>query len=460
MKHTIPSLLSALSVALLAAVSARAEYILWISVPDDAELVDGAGTSAGTVASYTSEGGETINAARVRVTGDGVDDDTFLPIYYEGETAGSWVLDYTVNYAGVVPGSDSTQWQPVFLGDYASSDYTFALEIGSFDWESGEFSQVGASNADFVTLLSGGKISQGGVSVQSQTPWAPSSFTIPEPSTGLLALAGILALFRKRRTRHATCAAKTLVPALAVLLSAVAVRAGSPADEVLYFSTQGPDTYADGTYVLDGESYALVWSADGEFDGFRADGRPVNPADRVLIVVPGAKDRRLAVSCFEVPAELADELRGGHYGIYLLDTRVQSADGTVAPRPGANNVPALVNGYGALIDGMAVCGAQSARKALGAQGDMVLANSTASVAAQAPEGVEQPLVKAIRIDDDRAVLTVENLGGFVRVQGGATLEDIGRTVGPATEADGGDDLQIVAPDTKADSGFFRVIRSN
>ena len=39
MKHTIPILLSALSVALLASVSARAEYILWFSVLDAAEIV-------------------------------------------------------------------------------------------------------------------------------------------------------------------------------------------------------------------------------------------------------------------------------------------------------------------------------------------------------------------------------------------------------------------------------------
>ena len=458
MKHTIPILLPALSVALLAAVSARAEYILWFSVLDDAELNNGDGTSAGTVASYTSEDNEKVNAARIRVTGDGVADDTFLPIYYEGDTAGSWVLNNTVNYTGVNPGSDSTQWQPASLGDYASPDYTFALEIGAYDVNSGEFTQLGVATADYTTLFSGGNISQGGVSMQSQMPWAPSSFSIPEPSTGLLALAGVLALFRKRHPRHATRATKTLVPALAVLLSAVAVRAGSPGDELVFFSTIGPDTYADGTTVLDGESYALVWSADGEFDGLYADGSPVNPEERVLIVVPGAKDGCLQNVVFEVPAALADELRGGAYAIYLLDTRVQNADGTVAPWPAVDNVPALVNGYGVIVDGMAVQGTRSTGK-FAAQSSGLVESATASTAAAAPKGVEQPKVKAIRIEGDRAVLTIENLPGFMRVQGGETLDSVGSTVGPAAKTDGGEDVEIVAPATGPDSGFFRVLRN-
>ena len=58
------------------------------------------------------------------------------------------------------------------------------------------------------------------------------------------------------------------------------------------------------------------------------------------------------------------------------------------------------------------------------------------------------------------MLTVENLPGFVRVQGGATLDEVGNTVTPATETDGSEnDVQIVAPSTGADTGFFRVLRN-
>ena len=34
-------------------------------------------------------------------------------------------------------------------------------------------------------------------------------------------------------------------------------------DTLISFSTPGPDKYADGTDVLAGECYALVWSKDG-----------------------------------------------------------------------------------------------------------------------------------------------------------------------------------------------------
>ncbi len=38
---------------------------------------------------------------------------------------------------------------------------------------------------------------------------------------------------------------------------------GSMQDKLARFSTLGPDCYADGTIVRDGECYALVWSPTG-----------------------------------------------------------------------------------------------------------------------------------------------------------------------------------------------------
>ena len=61
---------------------------------------------------------------------------------------------------------------------------------------------------------------------------------------------------------------------LSTFFLAIACVAGAGTDDTLIaFSTKGPDRYADGTTVLDGECYALVWSIDGNFDGFSADGR-------------------------------------------------------------------------------------------------------------------------------------------------------------------------------------------
>ena len=59
-----------------------------------------------------------------------------------------------------------------------------------------------------------------------------------------------------------------------LLLSCVA-SAGMD-DKVLRFSTPGIDRYADGSAVVDGECYALVWSPKGQtFAGFNADGTAI-----------------------------------------------------------------------------------------------------------------------------------------------------------------------------------------
>ena len=60
---------------------------------------------------------------------------------------------------------------------------------------------------------------------------------------------------------------------------------------------------------------------------------------------------------------------------------------------------------------------------------------------------------------DRAVLTVENLPGFIRVHGGETLDSVGSTVSPAMETKGGADVEMVAPVAGKESGFFRVLRN-
>ena len=117
-------------------------------------------------------------------------------------------------------------------------------------------------------------------------------------------------------------------------------------DALLSFSTQGPDKYADGTTVLDGERYALVWTADGaEFGGFKADGTLVSENDRVVILASLAKDGHCPPTLFQVSEATVDALQGGTYGVYLLDTRVKAEDGTVAPAGlKANGKPNLVNG--------------------------------------------------------------------------------------------------------------------
>ncbi|MGN0847630.1 MAG: hypothetical protein ACI4RA_09635 [Kiritimatiellia bacterium] len=100
-------------------------------------------------------------------------------------------------------------------------------------------------------------------------------------------------------------------------------------DTLISFSTPGTDTYIDGTPVQDGECYALVWSADGVFEGIRDDGTAVDENDAVVLVAPVAKGGRCPSLVYQVDAAVAAELEGGRYGVYLLDTRRTVAGKTV-----------------------------------------------------------------------------------------------------------------------------------
>ena len=74
---------------------------------------------------------------------------------------------------------------------------------------------------------------------------------------------------------------------LALLAGMQAEALSSIQDRLLRFSTPGPDRYADGSLVLDGECYALVWSPKGTaFAGFNADGTVVSSNDRIVLAAP------------------------------------------------------------------------------------------------------------------------------------------------------------------------------
>ena len=63
----------------------------------------------------------------------------------------------------------------------------------------------------------------------------------------------------------------------AALLGGSAAAAVSEDAGIIGFSTKGPDRSADGTPVLDGEVYALVWTRSGTaFAGFNVDGTLVD----------------------------------------------------------------------------------------------------------------------------------------------------------------------------------------
>lgn len=227
-------------------------------------------------------------------------------------------------------------------------------------------------------------------------------------------------------------------------------------DSLVTFSTVGPDRYADGSLVMDGECYALVWSNDGVFEGLSANGRPVDSNDKVVLIAPVATNGRCPTVLFQIPATLATSLASGVYDVILLDTRV-SVNGKTAVTGAPSGSLTLVNGYGTVADGLTIAKGTSAQLNVGAQASAE-GGSQASVGAAAPAGVKQPRIKHIRIEGDNVFLTVENLPGFMRVQGGTTIA-AADTTGAAKATDGGaEDVILVMPKTGS-SGFFRVVRN-
>lgn len=139
--------------------------------------------------------GEEVYAARVRVV-----DGDYLFIYDgEGNLTDFSTTELYGPASGLVP--PTTEVKAVELGNYASSQYSFIIEIGNFN-QHNEWTAVAATEAvGYNFLQTGGYLSTGGIYTQAQNFWAPTTMNIPEPTTGLLMLigTGLLALRRKRR---------------------------------------------------------------------------------------------------------------------------------------------------------------------------------------------------------------------------------------------------------------------
>ena len=83
------------------------------------------------------------------------------------------------------------------------------------------------------------------------------------------------------------------------------------------------DTYGDGTTVLDGECYALVWMAsDCDFAGFKYDGSLVDVENNAIVYVRSlAEGGKCPPVDFIVKSSFSTNHLAGTYRVVLLDTR-------------------------------------------------------------------------------------------------------------------------------------------
>ena len=136
-----------------------------------------------------------------------------------------------------------------------------------------------------------------------------------------------------------------------LLSSGVVFAGGSLNDRLARFSTSGPDRYADGSIVRDGECYALVWSPSGMvFSGFNADGTPVSSRDRVVLAGALAEGGRCPDSVFQIPAADYEALEGGEWAVCLVDTRTMNG----VPAGVQDGRPLRVNRWGVISGGVSI----------------------------------------------------------------------------------------------------------
>ncbi len=219
-------------------------------------------------------------------------------------------------------------------------------------------------------------------------------------------------------------------------------------DALLTFATQGPDKYADGTTVLDGECYALVWTANGaEFGGFKADGTPAAATDKLILCAPLAKNGACVQTLFQIPAETAAALEGkGTYSVYLLDSRVKAADGTTTlAKRDAANFPVLVNGtesVGEKTDA-ASAGAVTMKLAATAVGGATVATETI---------VDVPTITGIKIEGAKVTVKVSGMSPIAtyKVVTGAKPGQISEKIDATVK---GDTFEFAKPE----GAFFKVI---
>jgi len=242
---------------------------------------------------------------------------------------------------------------------------------------------------------------------------------------------------------------------LSLLIGATAMAAASFAATPTWveFSSTGPDKYADGEFVQDGEIYALVWvKAGAEFEGITADGKVVNPATSKLVAGARAKNRHCGTTFFTLAGDDAELASTGSFAVYLLDTRVR-ATAAAEPTVGAVNTDGTVKAVNTYNTVAAAVSAGSAAKATAPVVE-------GAVATAVPADVPQPVVTSINVLGGKVVVTVAGTVPYVQygISSGDKLDNMEKNelvTGVNGSTDG--DITLIVDDP-GKNRFFKVIR--
>ena len=236
----------------------------------------------------------------------------------------------------------------------------------------------------------------------------------------------------------------------AALMAAVAFAGMN--NVVVTFSTPGPDTYADGTPVADGEVYALVWTAEDKvFEGFNGDGSVIGSDSKIVVKAPVAKGGKCPRVLFQIDEDYVKaNYPGGSWGVYLLDTRIFAVDeeGVLTRDLEGNPVVKSVNG--------------KAVKGWGKVGDSVSGSATASIstatgAAAGTASLANIKIERIAFEGDNVLLFVSGADAGTYELAAGNRPDALAGDGKIRSGDGSGEAVIIRP-KKSDGEFFHINR--
>lgn len=217
------------------------------------------------------------------------------------------------------------------------------------------------------------------------------------------------------------------------------------------FSTVGPDKYADGETVLDGECYALVAST-GAFGGFNVDGTLKSATDKLLVALPLANKGKCDPVVFNIDETLIPA--GSKLGLYVLDTR-KFVDGVAQVQGLTDGKLTFVNAFEGFDAEVVSVSAQGVPPQTAA-GDA--ADGANSMQSALIGEVPTPVITDMKDFGDVMMLTVDKTVDFVNYQvvGGETFGS--KDVYGETKLGGGDGIKLAFPKNGRKTAFIQVIR--
>ena len=178
--------------AVLSSAPAQADDTVLLWLVDDPEIALPNGERQ-TIDTYRTPDGRQIEGARVRVSGA---DDDIGWIYLNLNTKDMMPVPLSmakIDNDGEFGCTAGPIWASV--GNYASPEYVFAIELGMFEgetWKALAFS--GSETWERIRAFT----SASPTDVQGMTPWSPSLYAVPEPSGALLVAIGAACIALRR----------------------------------------------------------------------------------------------------------------------------------------------------------------------------------------------------------------------------------------------------------------------